>query len=129
MGNSTNKGDCSWCSAFQVFPTNTFSSNFACLSDLSIVEVDFFQGSKLKERENVCRPTVVQQSVEVNCSSLLPENARALHMNIEKCRKIVQPDDMTVRHLRRPRMNTKIVSEIITSQSFLEAHGSRLKFK
>ena len=107
MVNNANKGDCSGCSAFQVFPTNTFSSNFACLSDLSVVEVHFFQGSKLKEREN----------------------ARALHMNIEECRKIVQPDEMTVRHLRRPRMNTKIMSEIITSQSFLETHGSRLKFK
>ena len=107
MVNNTNKGDCSGCSAFQVFPTNTFSSNFACLSDLTVVEVHFFQDRKLKEREN----------------------ARALRMNIEECRKIEQPDDMTVRHLRRPRMNTKIMSEIITSQSFLETHGSRLKLK
>ena len=101
MVNNTNKGDCNGCSAFQVFPTNTFSSSFACLSEFSVVEVDFFQGSKLKEREN----------------------ARALHMNMEACRKIVQPDDMTVRHLRRPRMKTKIMSEIIWT------HGSRLKFK
>ena len=101
MVNNTNKGDCNGCSAFQVFPTNTFSSNFACLSALSVVEVDFFQGSKLKEREN----------------------ARALHMNMEACRKIVQPDDMTVRYLRRPRMKTKIMSEISWT------HGSRLKFK